>query len=99
MDFEQHKRNFMQQKMQEKMMEQVSSKILEGALAEERRLDEQLAKAENLDEDDFETLRQKRKLDLQKKARQEMDWRQLGHGKRMFSPSCYHAQYSRFLFK
>jgi hypothetical protein len=34
-----------------------------------------------MDEDDFEALRQKRKLELQKKMRQEQDWRQLGHGR------------------
>ena len=34
-----------------------------------------------LDEDDFESLRQRRKLQLQKKMRQEQDWRQLGHGR------------------
>jgi thiol-disulfide isomerase/thioredoxin len=33
------------------------------------------------DEDTFEALRQKRKLMLQKKMRQEQDWRQLGHGR------------------
>jgi hypothetical protein len=33
------------------------------------------------DEDDFEALRQKRKLMLQKQFRQDQDWRQLGHGR------------------
>lgn len=33
------------------------------------------------DEDDFESLRQKRMLDLQRQVRQEQDWRQLGHGR------------------
>ena len=33
------------------------------------------------DEDDFESLRQKRKLMLQKQMRQAQDWKQLGHGK------------------
>ena len=32
------------------------------------------------DEDDFEMLRQKRRLNLQKQMRLEQDWRQLGHG-------------------
>jgi len=32
------------------------------------------------DEDDFEALRQRRRLNLQKQVRQEQDWRQLGHG-------------------
>ncbi len=31
-------------------------------------------------EDEFEALRQRRKLQLQKQARQEQDWKQLGHG-------------------
>lgn len=33
-----------------------------------------------IDEDDFEALRQRRKMNLQKQLRQEQDWRQLGHG-------------------
>jgi uncharacterized Zn finger protein len=33
-----------------------------------------------LDEDDFESLRQRRRQQLQKQARQEQDWKQLGHG-------------------
>lgn len=33
------------------------------------------------DEDDFEALRQKRRLNLQKQMRQEQDWKQLGHGR------------------
>ena len=44
------------------------------------RLDKQLAEMGDIDEDDFEALRQKRKLDLQKQARQNQDWKQLGHG-------------------
>lgn len=63
------------------MMERVGAGILQAAHAEERALDAQLAKMENLDEDTFEALRQKRKLDLQKKMRTEQDWRQLGHGR------------------
>jgi len=35
---------------------------------------------ENLDEDTFEALRQRRRLELQKKMRSEQDLRQLGHG-------------------
>ena len=63
------------------MMEKVGDGILQAAYAEERALDAQLAKMENLDEDTFEALRQKRKIDLQKKMRTEQDWRQLGHGR------------------
>ena len=61
-------------------MEKVSAGILQAALAEERRLDAELEKMGTLDEDDFEALRQKRRLDLQKTARQNQDWMQLGHG-------------------
>ena len=64
-----------------KMMERVGEGILRAAEAEEKALDAKLASIENLDEDDFEALRQRRKLELQKKMRQEQDWRQLGHGR------------------
>ena len=67
------------------MMEKVGAGILQAAQAEERALDAQLAKMENLDEDTFEALRQKRKIDLQKKMRVEQDWRQLGHGRCVLS--------------
>lgn len=33
------------------------------------------------DEDDFEALRQRRRLNLQKKMKMEQDWKQLGHGR------------------
>ena len=61
-------------------MEKVGEGILQVALAEERRLDAQLQKMETLDEDDFEALRQKRRLELQRTVRQNQDWTQLGHG-------------------
>jgi saccharopine dehydrogenase-like NADP-dependent oxidoreductase len=48
---------------------------------QERKLDAQIREMENLDEDDFEALRQKRRLQLQQKMRQEQDWLQLGHGR------------------
>ena len=34
-----------------------------------------------VDEDDFEALRQKRRLMLQKKMKLEQDWKQIGHGR------------------
>jgi hypothetical protein len=34
-----------------------------------------------MNDDDFEVLRAKRRLQLQKKMRQEADWQQLGHGR------------------
>lgn len=66
---------------QRAMLENVGQGILQVAQAEERKLDAKLRDMENMDEDDFEALRQKRKLNLQKQARQEQDWRQLGHGR------------------
>ena len=63
------------------MIERVNEGMLQVARAQEAALDAQLAKMENLGEDDFEALRQKRKLDLQRQMRQEQDWKQLGHGR------------------
>jgi len=63
------------------LIERVNEGILEVAQQEERALDEKLKALENLDEDDFEMLRQRRRMELQKKARQEQDWKQLGHGR------------------
>lgn len=65
---------------QMKLMESVGQGILQVAESEERKLDEKIQKIEQLDEDDFEALRQRRKQMLQKQLRQEQDWKQLGHG-------------------
>jgi thiol-disulfide isomerase/thioredoxin len=61
-------------------MERVGNGILAAAKQQELQLDYQLKQMENMDEDDFETLRQKRRLQMQKQLRQEQDWKQLGHG-------------------
>jgi len=63
------------------VMEKVSAGMLAVAQAQEAALDAQLASMGELDEDDFEALRQKRKINLQRQMRQEQDWRQLGHGR------------------
>lgn len=63
------------------IIERVGEGILQHAQAEEQQLDAQLAALENMGEDDFELLRQKRRLEMQKQARKEQDWRQLGHGR------------------
>ena len=42
--------------------EQVSNSILKSALAEEKKLDEQIKKMGEMDEDDFEIIRQRRRL-------------------------------------
>ena len=46
-------------------------------------MDKQIKEIENLDEDDFEALREKRRIALQQRIRQEQDWKQLGHGRYM----------------
>jgi hypothetical protein len=61
-------------------MEMVGESLLASALAEERELDAKLAAMDNVDEDTFEALRQKRKLQMQKQLRKDADMRQLGHG-------------------
>jgi len=65
---------------QARLIEQVQRGILQVAEMEERKLDAQLRSLEELGEDEFEALRQKRKIHLQKQMRQEQDWKQLGHG-------------------
>ena len=62
------------------MMERVGDGILQAAKQQELQLDYQLKQMENMDEDDFEVLREKRKIAMQKQLRQDQDWRQLGHG-------------------
>ena len=65
---------------EQKAISAVADGMLMVAQEEERKLDEKLSQMDKLDEDDFETLRQKRKLQLQKQMRKEQDLRQLGHG-------------------
>jgi len=63
-------------------MEMVGNSMLASALAEEAALDAKLAAMDgDMNEDTYETLRQKRKLQLQKNMRKEQDQRQLGHGR------------------
>lgn len=47
---------------------------------EEARIDEQIKKLEEMDEDDFEVLRQKRLEKLKRQEQQKAEWRLLGHG-------------------
>lgn len=67
------------------LMEKVGDGILQAALAEEQMLDQKLKAMENLDEDDFEILRQRRRMAIQKKMEQEQNWKQLGHGRYCFT--------------
>ena len=62
-------------------MEMAGQSILASALREEAELDAKLASMDAaMDEDTFEALRQKRKLQMQKQLRKEADLRQMGHG-------------------
>lgn len=63
-----------------KLIESVEAGILQQAEKEERKLDEKLRAMEDMDEDDFEALKERRRQALQKQVRQEQDWKQLGHG-------------------
>jgi len=47
---------------------------------QEQRLDEAIKKLDNMDEDDFEALRQKRLEKLKQQQRQKTEWTFLGHG-------------------
>eukprot|EP01041_Mallomonas_annulata_P011690 gene11690-24477_t len=67
--------------METKLAARVGEGILKVAEVEERRLDAQLAQIENMDEDDFEALRQKRKQNMIKQMHQEEEWKQNGHGR------------------
>jgi thiol-disulfide isomerase/thioredoxin len=72
--------SFRQFQQQMKLIESVESGILQVAENEERRLDEKIRAIEEMDEDDFEALREKRRQALSRQMRQEQDWKQLGHG-------------------
>lgn len=63
------------------MVEQAMEGVLGKALEEEKALDAKLKKMEEMTEDDFEALRQKRKKMLQKKVQQEQIWAHNGHGR------------------
>mmetsp|Transcript_30854 Transcript_30854/g.31399 ORF Transcript_30854/g.31399 Transcript_30854/m.31399 type:complete len:226 (+) Transcript_30854:151-828(+) len=65
------------------LMEKVGEGILQQAEKEEKKLDEQLKQLENMDEDSFEALRQKRKQNLIKQMKQQEEWKQIGHGRVM----------------
>eukprot|EP00612_Vaucheria_litorea_P002185 CAMPEP_0171455464 /NCGR_PEP_ID=MMETSP0945-20130129/2349_1 /TAXON_ID=109269 /ORGANISM="Vaucheria litorea, Strain CCMP2940" /LENGTH=232 /DNA_ID=CAMNT_0011980711 /DNA_START=41 /DNA_END=739 /DNA_ORIENTATION=- len=65
----------------EAVVSEVANKaIIDHAKETERKLDEQLTKLENMEEDDFEVLREKRKLKLMKQQIQTQEWRANGHG-------------------
>ena len=65
------------------ILEQASEGLLMHARDEEKKMAAEIEKMEKLDEDDFELLRQKRKLQMMKKQREQQDWKQLGHGRYM----------------
>jgi len=67
--------------LEARLAELISNQMLRVAQEEEEKLDQQISKLENLDEDDFEQLREKRKQDLIKKQRKMQDWYSNGHGR------------------
>jgi len=67
----------------EMALAQATEGILMHAQEDEKKMQEDIEKLEKLDEDDFEALRQKRKLLLVKKMNKEQMWKQLGHGRYM----------------
>lgn len=69
-----------QRAMEAAMKEMASEQILEGIKQQEKQLDEAIQKLDNMEEDDFEKLREKRLQQMKKKAEQRHTWKLLGHG-------------------
>lgn len=66
---------------QEEMIRQViTNEVMKTAKAEEERVDAKIRAIDNLEEDDFEKLREKRKQRLIKMSQQRAKWKTLGHG-------------------
>jgi len=54
--------------------------MLAHAKAEEERIDAQIQAIDNMGEDNFEKLREKRRQQLKKAHEQKLVWKSLGHG-------------------
>ncbi|CAM9199329.1 unnamed protein product, partial [Chrysoparadoxa australica] len=88
-------------------MEQIAQQIagqaiLDHAKETEKRLDEKLAQLDALGEDDFEKLRERRKLQMQKRHHEKQKWLANGHGRCVYSElsptrSYFGTLYHRFL--
>jgi len=63
------------------MLDMAMDGIHQHAEGEDQKMRDQIDQMDKMDEDDFEMLRQKRKLLLVKKMKKEQDWKQLGHGR------------------
>lgn len=64
----------------EAVLQVLQSTMLAHAKAEEERIDAQIQAIDNMGEDDFEKLREKRRQQLKKAHEQKLVWKSLGHG-------------------
>jgi hypothetical protein len=64
----------------EAVLQVLQSTMLAHAKAEEERIDAQVQAIDNMGEDDFEKLREKRRQQLKKAHEQKLVWKSLGHG-------------------
>uniref|UniRef100_A0A6V1PIS8 Thioredoxin domain-containing protein n=1 Tax=Heterosigma akashiwo TaxID=2829 RepID=A0A6V1PIS8_HETAK len=63
------------------VQEAVGEQMLKAAQSREQKMDEEIQKLENLDEDDFEKLRQARRERLMKQQVERQEWLQNDHGR------------------
>uniref|UniRef100_A0A0N5ASC2 Thioredoxin domain-containing protein 9 n=1 Tax=Syphacia muris TaxID=451379 RepID=A0A0N5ASC2_9BILA len=63
------------------LQQALGERLLQVATEVEKKVDEEIGKLENLDEDDLETIRRKRMQELKKKQMQKQEWLINGHGK------------------
>merc|ERR1719502_481152 len=68
------------------MKEVASQQILQAVKAQEQVLDEKLKEMDDMDEDDFEALRQRRLAAMKKQAEKKKEWLSNGHGRYMELP-------------
>jgi len=63
--------------MNNQISQAIAAKVEEAAKVIEQQVDQEIEKLRNLDSDDIENIRQKRLADMQKRAKQEAEWRKL----------------------
>jgi hypothetical protein len=62
------------------VLQVLQNTMLAHAKAQEDQLDAQIQEIDNMTEDDFETLRERRRLALIKQHEQKQEWKAMGHG-------------------
>ena len=75
-----------QMAMEEMMKEVASQQILQAVKMQEEALDQKLKEMDNMDEDDYEVIRQKRLAQMKKQAEKKREWLSNGHGRYMEIP-------------